>query len=139
MAQFKLTEDQKKELEIAEQTTKQGQLLKRIQFIKMRDKGMKNKDIADILSKSDQTTSDRLKLYKQKGLLGLLQQNYKGKASVLTAKDIQQIADRNSVKAFEKASEAKAYIKEEFGIDFHLHLVQKIMKKNFSLHTKKQG
>jgi len=138
MAKFKLSKAQIQELEIAEQTTTKVQLLKRIQSIKMRDKGLQNKDIADILSMSDQTTSNWLQLYKRRGLKGLLEWNYEGKPSVLTSENIRQIADRNSEQAFETASEAKAYIKEKFGIDFHLHWVQKILKKNFNLHTKKQ-
>jgi len=138
MAKFKLSKAQIQELEIAEQTTTKVQLLKRIQSIKMRDKGLQNKDIADILSMSDQTTSNWLQLYKRRGLKGLLEWNYEGKPSVLTLENIEQIANRNSEQAFETASEAKAYIKENFGIDFHLHWVQKILKKNFNLHTKKQ-
>ena len=138
MAKFKLSETQKRELEIAEETVKQIQLLKRIQCIKMRDKGLKNKDIAELLSKSDQTTSDWFQLYKREGLQRLLQWNYKGKVSILTAENLLQLEKRNEEQAFEKASEAKLYIKEEFGIDFHLHWVQKILKKNFNLHSKKR-
>jgi transposase len=138
MAKFELTDKQRNELEIAEQTVKQIQLLKRIQSVKMRDKGLKNTVIADILLKSDQTISDWIQLYKRKGLEGLLQWNYSGKISVLTVSDLDQLAKRNEEQPFEKASEAKAYIKSEFGVDFHLHWVQKILKKNFNLHTKKQ-
>ncbi len=138
MAKFKLSDIQKSELLVAEETVKQVQLLKRIQCIKMRDKGLGNQIIADILHKSDQTISDWFQLYKKHGLERLLQWNYKGKISILTAENLAQLEKRNQEQSFEKAAEAKAYIKTEFGIDFHLHWVQKIMKKNFSLHTKRQ-
>lgn len=138
MAKFKLSKEQKIELDVAENTVNQVQLLKRIQCIKMRDRGMQNNDIADILMKSDQTTSDWFQLYKRDGLIKLLQWNYKGKISILTAENLKQLEIRNQERAFEKASEAKEYIKNEFGIDFHLHWVQKILKKNFNLHSKKQ-
>ena len=139
MAKFKLSEGQKQELEVAEQTTKQIQLLKRIQCLKMRDKGLNNLIISDILGKSDQTISNWVQLYRKEGLKKLLEWKYKGKVSVLTEDNLKQLAQRNEEQAFEKASEAKAYIKEKFGIDFHLHWVQKIMKKNFILHIKKQN
>jgi len=139
MAKFKLTNSQKRELDVAEQTTKQIQLLKRIQCIKMRDKGLTNLVIADVLNKSDQTISNWVQLYRKEGLTGLLKWNYTGKVSVLTQDNLLQLERRNSEQAFSTASEAKAYIKEEFGINFHLHWVQKIMKKNFNLHTRKQG
>lgn len=139
MAKFKLSEAQKREIEVAEQTNKQIQLLKRIQCIRMRDKGLNNLIISDILGKTDQTISDWVQLYKRKGLSGLLQWNYTGKVSILTADNLFLLEKRNKEQAFETASEAKAYIKSEFGINFHLHWVQKIMKKNFNLHTKKQN
>jgi transposase len=139
MAKFKLSEGQKQELEVAEQTTKQIQLLKRIQCLKMRDKGLNNLIISDILGKSDQTISDWVQLYRKQGLKKLLEWKYKGKVSILTEDNLKQLSQRNEQQAFEKASEAKAYIKEEFGINFHLHWVQKIMKKNFNLHIKKQN
>ena len=138
MAKFKLTEEQKQELEIAEQTTKQIQLLKRIQSIKMKDKGLTNILIAEILGKSDQTISDWVQLYRKEGTKALLRWNYKGRISILSSEDLKKIAKKNEEKPFDKASEAKAYIKSEFGIDFHLHWVQKIIKKNFNLHIKKQ-
>ncbi len=139
MAKFKLSEGQKQELEVAEQTTKQIQLLKRIQCLKMRDKGLNNLIISDILGKSDQTISDWVQIYRKQGLEKLLEWKYKGKVSILTEDNLKQLSQRNEQQAFEKASEAKAYIKEEFGINFHLHWVQKIMKKNFNLHIKKQN
>ncbi len=139
MAKFKLSEGQKQELEVAEQTTKQIQLLKRIQCLKMRDKGLNNLIISDILGKSDQTISDWVQIYRKQGLEKLLEWKYKGKVSILTEDNLNQLSQRNEQQAFEKASEAKAYIKEEFGINFHLHWVQKIMKKNFNLHIKKQN
>ena len=139
MAKFKLSEGQKQELEVAEQTTKQIQLLKRIQCLKMRDKGLNNLIISDILGKSDQTISDWVQLYRKQGLKKLLEWKYKGKVSILTQDNLKQLSQRNEQQAFEKASEAKAYIKEEFGINFHLHWVQKILKKNFNLHIKKQN
>ncbi len=139
MAKFRLTKEQKQELEIAEQTTKQIQLLKRIQSIKMRDKGMTNILISEILGKSDQTISNWVKRYREGGLKALLQWNYKGKISILSSEDLKKIAKRNKENPFANASEAKAYIKSEFGVNFHLHWVQKILKKNFNLHTKKQN
>ncbi len=129
MTKFKLSSIQKQELLLAEQTTTQVQLLKRIQCIKMRDAGMQNNKIAVLLSKSDQTTSDWFILYKREGLKRLLQWNYKGKPSILTIENLEQLEKRNEEKPFEKASEAKSYIKKEFGVDFHLHWVQKILKK----------
>ena len=137
MSKFTLTLAQKRELELAEQTVSQVQLLKRIQCIKMRNKGMKNIIIADLLSKSDQTSSNWFQLYKEGGIERLLQWNYQGKISILTQDNLKRLEERNQEAPFERASEAKAFIKEEFGIDFHLHWVQKILKKKLQFTFKK--
>lgn len=139
MTKFKLSEEQKLEIKIAEQIVTKIQLLKRIQCLKMKEKGMTNYNIAEILSMSDQTVCDWIQKYLKDGLNSLLEWNYKGKFSILTKEQLNQLEKRNEEQPFEKASEAKDYIKKTFGIDYHLHWVQKILKKNFILHSKKQN
>lgn len=134
----RLTLEQRLELNNAEKQVKQPQLLKRIQSIKLRDKNLSNKEIGEFLLTSDQTISNWFQLYIKEGIEALLQWNYKGKVSILTIEQQQELKKRNSEQPFEKAAEAKEYIKEHFGHNFHLHWVQKLMKKNFNLHIRKQ-
>ena len=137
MAKIKLSKGQLLELDNAEKQLKQPQLIKRLQSIKLRNKGMTNIEIGKFLLLSDQTISNWAQVYLTKGIESLLQWNYEGKTSILTVKQQEELKNRNSEKPFEKASEAQDYIKQHFGIDFHLHWVQKLMKKNFSLHSRK--
>lgn len=139
MTKIKLTSEQLTEIEIAEKQIKQPQLLKRVQCIKMRHKGFSNLDIGEFLLISDQTVSNWSQLYLKSGLQALLQWRYKGKVSILTIEQIEELKERNQLQPFEKASEAQKYIKDNFGHSFHLHWIQKLLKKNFNLHTKKQG
>ncbi len=137
MARIKLSNEQLSELDNTEKQLKQPQLIKRVQSIKLRNKGMTNIEIGKFLLFSDQTISNWVQVYKAKGLQTLLQWNYKGKISILTVRQQEELQKRNSEKPFEKAAEAQDYIKQHFGIEFHLHWVQKLMKKNFTLHTGK--
>ena len=139
MAKIKLSKEQLLELDNAEKQLKQPQLIKRLQSIKLRDKGMTNIEIGKFLLLSDQTISNWAQVYLTQGIQPLLQWNYEGKTSILTIAQQQELKKRNSEKPFEKASEAQDYIKQHFGIDFHLHWVQKLMKKNFSLHSRKHA
>ena len=139
MTKIRLTQAQRDELENTEKQIDKPQLLKRIQSIKLRDKGLNNLEIANFLLMSDQTISNWCQLYINKGLEALLKWDYKGKVSILTIEHQNLLRQRNKEQSFETAAETKAYIKENFGIVFHLHWVQKIMKKNFSLHTKRQS
>jgi transposase len=138
MTIVKLSPEQLKELINAEKQIKQPQLLKRIQSIKLRDKGFSNLEIGEFLIVSDQTVSNWNQLYLKQGLEALLQWDYKGKVSILTLKQLQELRDYNAIQPFEKAAEAKMHIEEQYGHVFHLHWVQKLLKKNFNLHTKKQ-
>ena len=139
MAKIKLSKEQLLELDNAEKQLKQPQLIKRLQSIKLRDKGMTNIEIGKFLLLSDQTISNWVQVYLTQGIQPLLQWNYEGKTSILTITQQQELKKRNSEKPFEKASEAQDYIRQHFGIDFHLHWVQKLMKKNFSLHSRKHA
>jgi transposase len=138
MTIVKLSPEQLMELINAEKQIKQPQLLKRIQSIKLRDKGFSNLEIGEFLIVSDQTVSNWNQLYLKQGLEALLQWDYKGKVSILTLKQLQELRDYNAIQPFEKAAEAKMHIEEQYGHVFHLHWVQKLLKKNFNLHTKKQ-
>jgi len=139
MAKFTLTDEQKIELDNAEMQLDNNQLIKRITALKLRDKGLSNIEIGEVLLKSDQSISNWVQLYLKEGLSSLLQWNYKGRPSILSLEMQQKLKDRNALKPFDKASEAQSYIKEEFGIEYHLHWVQKLLKKNFNLHIRKHS
>jgi len=49
---------------------------------------------------------------------------------------LEEIRQKNREKPFDTAKEAKAYIQEKYGLSFHLHYIQKLVKKNFIFHTK---
>lgn len=131
-----LTEKELKELRNAERQVEKPQLLKRLQCVQLKGKKWKHKDVSDFLGIRPETVSVWLQAYKTGGIDELLKWNYKGKVSILTVDDQQKIKERNKVKSFSTAKEAKAYIKKEFGIDWHLHWVQKLMKKNFDFHSR---
>ena len=69
---------------------------------------------------------------------GLLEWNCKGKISQLTEAHKEQLKSRHEQQPFDTAKEAKTYIEDKFGMSFHLHWIQKLLKKNFDFHTKKQ-
>ena len=135
---IQLNNHQLNEIKDAEQDIKNSQLLKRLQAIKLKDKQWKHKDIAEFLCVRLETISVWIKTFSEKGVEGLLEWHYKGKPSQLTEKHKSQLKKRHKEKPFDTAKEAKDYIEKEFGKIFHLHWVQKLLKKNFDCHTKKQ-
>lgn len=134
-----LTKQQLNKINSAEQKIKQTQILKRLQAIKLKDKNWKHKDIAEFLCIRLETISVWIKTYFEQGVQGLIEWGYKGKSSQLTEEHKAQLKKRHKEKPFDTAKEAKQYITEHCGITFHLHWVQKLLKKNFDFHTRKHN
>ena len=134
-----LSKDQLKEIDEKEKEIKNARVLKRIQCIKLKNSGWKHTEVKKFLQIRLETVSEWIKWYKEGGIEKLLQWQYKGKSSVLTTSEKEKIKKRVEEKPFDTAKEAKAYIKEEFGQDWHLHSVQKLLKKNFEFHTSNRG
>ena len=136
---IKLTKEQLKQLNTEESKIKNPNLLKRLQCIKLKDMGWKHRDLASFFNVCIETISHWLKAYETNGIEGLLRWGNKGRVSSLATEQLEDLKQKNKEQPFEKASEAKEFIKENFGKEFHLHHVQKLLKKNFVCHTKKQN
>jgi transposase len=136
---IKLTDKQIEQLNIEESKIKNPTLLKRLQCIKLKNIGWKNKDMAVFFNVCIETISHWLKAYERSGIDGLVKWENKGRVSSLSIEQVESLKEKNKERPFEKASEAKEFIEKNFGVEFHLHYVQKLLKKNFIYHTKKQS
>jgi transposase len=134
-----LTKNQLQELNKAEKQIQNSILLKRIQCIKLKHEDWKNNDLAKLFNVTHETISHWIAAYSKGGINELLKWNYKGKISTLSLKQQEILKKQNKKKPFDTAKEAKAFIEKKFGLNFHLHHVQKLLKKNFVYHTKKQN
>lgn len=134
-----LTQEQLDELELAEKTINKPQLLIRLQCIKFKNKWLKHREIADLLWITIETITGYIKKYYEWWIIKLLSWNYTWKISVLTIENQEKLKEANSKKPFNTASEVKKYIKDNFWFDFHLHYIQKLLKKNFDFRTRKSN
>jgi transposase len=134
---IRLTPQQKEEIKEAERQIENKQLLKRLQCIKLKDKKWKHKEIMEFLGVSLSTVSIWIKVYTQEGMQALLKWNYAGKVSLLGKEQQEIIRKRHEEKPFLTAKEAKAFIKEKFGIEWNVSWIQKLLKKNFDFRIKR--
>lgn len=125
------------ELNQAEKHLKNPIHLKRIHCIKLKNEGWRNIKLAEFLGLSLNTITNWLKIYKRNGLTGILEWNYKGKSSTFTEEHRKKIEARHKKKPFNAAKEVKVFLKDECCLDFHLHWIQKLLKKNFNFRTKR--
>ena len=126
-----------KALKKAEKDVQKPQLLKRIQCIKLKGKQWPHKEVADFFDIRIETVTQWVKAYHEGGIKQLLTWDYEGKQSVLTKRQQEVIKKRQKKKPFKNAKEAKAYIEKTFKIHWHLHWVQKVLKKNFDIRLRK--
>jgi transposase len=125
-----------KALNKAEKAVKKPQLLKRIQCIKLKNKQWKHQEIADFFDIRIETVSEWIKAYSEGGIKKLLTWNYEGRKSILTKEQQNELKKRQEKKPFKDAKEVKVYLQKTFGITWHLHWVQKLLKKNFDIRLK---
>ncbi len=134
---FVLTKEQKNALLEAEKSTSNAKILKKIQCIRLKDLWRNHDQVAHFLSVSDQTISNWMQTYYEKWIKWLLERNYEWKVSSLTKKQLNELVRKNKKKPFANAKEIQHYIAEKYWFHYHLHRVQKMVKKNFDCHTKK--
>jgi transposase len=133
---IKLTQGELEKIHNAEMQVDKPQLLKRLQCIKLKNRGWKHREVAEFLGINPATVSVWIKLYKGEGIEKLLQWGYQGRVSILSPEQQEQLKQRNKEQPFSAAKEAMGYIEEKFDMSFHLHYVQKLLKKNFSFPTR---
>ena len=133
-----LTEEEKRRILEEKRKIKNVNLLKRLQCLELKDKKWKHQELAEFFGVSMNTITNWLEIYNKSGISGLVKWGYAGRISILTEEQKIKLQKRNKEKPFDTAKEAKQYMKEELGLDFHLHWVQKLLKKNFDCHTKNQ-
>ena len=134
---IQLSSEEKIEIKNSIKQIENKTLLKRLQCLQLKDKKWKHEEVADFLDVSINSITNWIKAYRSGGLTELLQWNHKGRISILSLADQAKIKARNTEKPFDTAKEAKDFIEKEFGIKWHLHWVQKLLKKNFDFHTSK--
>lgn len=132
-----LSVKEKKEIKKVKNAVSQVKLLQRLQCLELKDKGWKHKDLAEFFDVTMNTVTNWIKAYHNGGIEALLTWNYYGRISVLTEEQQKILKQHHKLKPFDTAKEASQYLVQEFGLQFHLHWVQKILKKNFNFRIRK--
>jgi transposase len=126
---FKLSNSTIRKIRQLEKEVKKPRLLKRLQFLLMKNKGDLHKNIAELLGVTKDTLTGWLKKYQHGGLKELLGWNYYGKTPRLSKEQREILRDRMRHNGFVNAQEAKEFIEKRFGVVYHLNHVQKVLKK----------
>jgi len=126
---FKLSNSTIHKIRQLEKEVDKPRLLKRLQFLLLKNQGEMHISIAKLLGVTNDTLTNWLKKFRQGGLKELLGWNYYGKTPRLTKEQKETLKDRMRHNGFIKAQEAKDFIEKRFGVIYHLHYVQRLLKK----------
>ena len=139
MRKIELSDNQLKELNFTESQLKVPQLSKRVQCVKLKNEWRIHEKIWKFLWVTIETVRVRIKKYIEWWINNLLNWDYKWKIPVLSLDQLEILKKRNKEKPFETAKECKYFIEKNFGFEYHLHSVQKILKKNFTYLSKNRS
>lgn len=133
---IKITKRQLEELNFAEDQLMVPKLSKRIQCIKLKNEWWTHEKVSKFLWIVIETARVWIKNYLEWWIPALLSWEYKGKISLLSLWQLEEIKKKNKENPFDTAKHCKQYIKETYWIDYHLHRVQKLLKKNFTSRSR---
>ena len=118
--------------------TESSKVLKRYQCIHFKQQRIKNKDIALLLCVNIDTVTDWLKVFLEKGLMGLKEFDYDGRrTSVLDdyKQEIKSYVDKNIVSS---VKELQGFISGTYNVDVEHSWLFRYLKKNSIVLTKRQ-
>jgi len=139
MYQIKLTKAEILKLKKLKKSEKNKRIFRRLQCLELSHKGKEYKEIADITGVCVDTITDWIKLYLDKGIIGLCHLDFKDKRR----SKIDDYADRinKDVKdnMISTLSELQAWLKSQYKIEIEQSWLFRCCKKNLIYLTKKHA
>lgn len=127
-----VSEKQYEELVMAEKTVKSAKILRRVHAFKLMHMDWKYREIAKFLGVTNDTITDWIGIYKSGGIPALLNLHCKGRQSLLKKRQVGILKKESEKGSFKTAKQAKKFIENNFGVSYHLHHVQLLLKKGFA-------
>ncbi|GIU70491.1 MAG: IS630 family transposase [Candidatus Woesearchaeota archaeon] len=124
-----LTEEQKDIIKKQHRAIKNKKIADRLKAILLLNDGYTYEQVAHILLLDETTIRNYIKRYREKGIEGLIEDNYQGKIPFLNEEQIQELDEHLSQKVYTTIKEIREYIKKRFGIYYSLEGVRKLLHK----------
>lgn len=137
MPQFKLSKQERIRLNNLIKQEKSSKISRRLQFLKLKDKGKTHTEIAGIIGVCRETLSDWLNLYTDKGLSGLVKLNYDGRRQTKLDDHIDQIKQDIKAKTISTLAELQDLLQDKYEIEIEASWLFRLAKKNFIFPTKR--
>ena len=126
------------ELEKGLKEEKNTKVYKRLLFIKMKQQGLNNKSIANILKVTPDTLTDWSDTFIEGGFPRLCLLNYEGRRVSRLEPYKKQIKKKQNEEGFDNLKQIKAWVQSEYGVETCVYNLFYFCKKNSIFPTKKQ-
>jgi len=120
MQNMTLSSDEIFELRIAHRKAKKKRDADRIKAIVLLGKGWSFVQVSEALLMDEETIRHHLKRYKERGIKGLLNVNYKGTESKLSQQELVQLDEHLQNETYLKVEEIVFYVKKNFNIKYSI-------------------
>ena len=134
---IKLTKKQENELFQRKKNERDGKILRRLLCIDMKNKGQKNKDIAEYCSVCADTITDWLELFTSGGFTALCAFQYEGRRVSKLDQYKEEIKAKEEEEGIESLKELQDWVQKKYGIQTCISNLFYFCKKNSIFLTKK--
>jgi transposase len=137
MLKFKLSKQERVKLNQCIKQEKNSKIYRRLQFLKLKDKGKTHTEIAGIVGVCIDTLTDWLAIYSTSGIDGLCQLNYDGRRPTKLDGYVDQIKQDVKERTITTLTELKDLLRENYNIQIEESWLSRLAQKNSILATRK--
>ena len=123
--------DEQTRLELIKMRRREKDLRKhtKLSVILNLDRGLSPQEVAEIFGIDDATVYRYIAAFKTKSLVDYIKGNWVTCSSKLTERQLGQLTEEVSTSLYKNAKDIKFWIKFQFGVDYHIKQVVKILHK----------
>ena len=132
-----LSEAEEKELQKRKKNQSEGKILRRLMCIDMKNKGIRNKDIASYCSVCIDTITDWLSLFEEGAFEALCLLNYEGRRIAKLEPYKKEIEKKEEAGEIVSLGQLRQWLREEHGTETCISNLYYFCKKNLIFPTKK--
>ena len=137
MPKFELSKQERIKLNQLIKQEKNSKIYRRLQFLKLKDKGKTHTEIAGIVGVCIDTLTDWLGIYSDSGIEGLHQLKYEGRRKTKLDDHLDQIKRDVKERTISTLAELKGLLKEKYNIQIEESWLSRLAKKNLILPIRK--
>lgn len=126
---FRLTRSERKKVEKRRDQESDKRIFRRLSALLWVDDGRSQEEVASLLGVQSRTVRRWIKEFRKSGLDGLCTIGNEGRNCALSEVQLEELAEEVKAGKFRNAKQARAWIKENFGVTYSLTAVKDLLRR----------